>query len=252
MAAVSVEVRRERGIASLHVFCSHRASCTTHHRSCQPSSPAGFRSSEEEPACGNRTAGEDSIWRQGSAAGPPTASLRPGRQASALRETKRSSALKHWALQKPAVPPQRTAGKDPTVRRRGFPRRGRGRGCETRTSTAGKNCPGQNTTGRGCAAFRQAVPASSRRSANRQSQQTGRQAPRPASNWSEICGRDRPPMTARCRVVFRSTMRTGSRAGMQPVQQACGRTCKPPSGRTSRQPQPKQPGCRGARQSHFS
>ena len=82
MAVVSAEVRRERGIASLNVFCSHCASCTTHHRSCQPSSPAGFRSSEEEPACGNRTAGEDSIWRQGSADGLPTASLRPGHQAS--------------------------------------------------------------------------------------------------------------------------------------------------------------------------
>ena len=85
MAVVSAEVRRERGIVSLHVFCHHSASCTTHHRSCQPSSPAGFRSSEEEPACGNRTAGEDSIWRQGSAACPPTASLRPGRQASVQR-----------------------------------------------------------------------------------------------------------------------------------------------------------------------
>ena len=98
MAAVSAEVRRERGIASLHVFCGRCASCTTHHRSCQPSSPAGFRSSEEEPACGNRTAGEDSLWRQGSAACPPTASLRPGRQASVLRETKRSGGLKPWAL----------------------------------------------------------------------------------------------------------------------------------------------------------
>jgi hypothetical protein len=83
MAAVSAEVSRERCIASLNVFCSRRASCTTHHRSCQPSSPAGFRSSEEEPARGNRTAGEDSIWRQGSAARPPTETPALGRQASA-------------------------------------------------------------------------------------------------------------------------------------------------------------------------
>jgi hypothetical protein len=77
MAAISEELRRDLGIASLHSYCRHSASCTTHHRSCQPSSPAGFRSSREEPACGNRTAGEDSSWRQGSAACPPTASLRP-------------------------------------------------------------------------------------------------------------------------------------------------------------------------------
>jgi hypothetical protein len=52
----------------------------------QPSSPAGFRSSEEEPARGNRTAGEDSIWRQGSAACPTTETAAPGRPASARHE----------------------------------------------------------------------------------------------------------------------------------------------------------------------
>ena len=103
MAEVSSEVRRERGIASLHVFCSRCASCTTHHRSCQPSSPAGFRSSEEEPARGNRTAGEDSFWRQGSAASPPTASLRPGRQASVWRETKRVERLETLGFAKACV-----------------------------------------------------------------------------------------------------------------------------------------------------
>ena len=115
MAAVSVEVRRERVIVSLHVFCHHSASCTTHHRSCQPSSPAGFRSSEEEPACGKRTAGEDSIWRQGSAACPPTASLRPGRQASVQRETKVVERLETLGFAEVCGPSMRAVGTGTTV-----------------------------------------------------------------------------------------------------------------------------------------
>jgi hypothetical protein len=93
---------------------------------CQPSSPAGFRSSEEEPACGNRTAGEDSIWRQGLAAGPPTASLRPAARPPFEARPKWSSALKAWAFQKCPVPPRGTSGTGTTFLRKGCPGREEG------------------------------------------------------------------------------------------------------------------------------
>ena len=106
---------------SLHHYQRRSTPCTTGHLSSQPSSPAGFRSSEEEPACGIRTAGEDSIWRQGSVACPPTETPAPGRQASVWNDPSREfidfvlfSGLRiGWRARRPACPRATGDGKVP-------------------------------------------------------------------------------------------------------------------------------------------
>ena len=63
--AVSSGESRGSGGRPRPAYPAHIASCTTKYRSCHPSSPDGFRSSDEEPAPrGNRTAGEDTTARQ--------------------------------------------------------------------------------------------------------------------------------------------------------------------------------------------
>ncbi len=114
MAAVSVEVRRERGIASLNVFCSH---CAIMYHT-PPFLPtvltAGFRSSEEEPACetGQPVRTQYGVRGRRLAADCVPA---PGRQASVQRETKVVERLETLGFAEVCGPSMRAVGTGTTV-----------------------------------------------------------------------------------------------------------------------------------------
>ena len=144
-----------------------------------------------------------------------------------------SSALNRWAMQKCAVPSRGTAGKGPTVQRKRSPRREEG--CAKVSAE-----PARLGLSRSGSAPRRKSRASSilhqicaGRTGKQVDKQTGRiVGMRAVGSSSPVPTR----ATARCLLAVEPAMRTGSRAGIQPVTYAGMQTCKPSCGPEGRRP----------------
>ena len=119
---------------------------------------------------------------QGSAASPPTASLRPGRQAAVLRETKRVERLDGLGFAEVCGPSTRDCREGRDSLKEGLP--GKGRRAGEGVSRCFKACPRQTMDGLGHEATGWISAASTRHWPNWQAgRQASKQIVRDAAGW---------------------------------------------------------------------